>query len=384
MPDGNPVFFLSVAEVSGDNHAAALIRSIRSRVPGATFVGAAGPAMQKEGCKSIVDLTASASMLGNVFSKIFYYRRVIKQLQASIREIRPDVFVPVDSPALNWHLAKAARSASVPIVHYIAPQVWAWAPWRIRKLRKLTDHVACLFPFEERYFQDRGVPATFVGHPRFDSPVQRREPSDPTLQEAWVDGNWKIALLPGSREGEIFSIAPAMSVVSDAVAARWPEAQCTFIAADDLAAERIGKATGRDDLCVSTGNFEEVLSESHFAIVASGTASLEVASLGVPMAVVYNISRWQKVVWSLIVRRLVRTRHLSLPNILSGRRIVPELMPWFKSPDQIVDLVFKLLGDYGWLFATRNKLHDLTASLHIEGSTSSEKAAELIIGKANI
>ncbi len=382
MSGGQPVIFLSAAEASGDRLAAGLIRQVKDLIPGARFTGAAGPEMKGEDCESIIDLTETATMLGGVFGKIFYYRRVIRKLRSAIRDIRPDVVVPVDSPALNWHIAAEATSLGIPVVHYVAPQVWAWAAWRIRKLRRLTDHVACLLPFEERYFRERGVPATFVGHPLSDRVRNSfTENRFPALDEAWIDGSWHIALLPGSRAGEIAAIAPALSKVADALTAGRPGTRCVFAAADDISAERITGATGRDDLQIAVGEVETVLARSHFAVVASGTASLQVASHGVPMIVVYNIPLWQKVAWHTVVKRLVRTRYLSLVNILAGRGVVPELMPYFSSPRQIVALAERLLNDYGWLYATRKKLIDLASSLRSPGGTAAENTAHIIVDR---
>lgn len=380
MSGGRPVIFLSAAEASGDRLAAGLIRQVKKLIPGARFTGAAGPEMKREGCESIIDLTETATMLGGVFGKLLYYRSAVRKLRSAIRDIRPDVLVPVDSPALNWHLAAEAKSLGIPVVHYVAPQVWAWAPWRIRKLQRLTDHVACLLPFEEDYFQERGVPATFVGHPLCDGRSDAfADDRFPALDEAWIDGTWRVALLPGSRAGEIAAIAPALSTVADALTARWPETRCVFAAADDVSAERIVTATGRDDLQIAVGEIETVLSGSHVAVVASGTASLQVASHGVPMIVVYNIPFWQRVAWHAVVKRLMRTRYLSLVNILAGRGVVPELMPYFSSPRQISALAERLLNDYGWLYATGKKLVEMASSLRAPGGTAAENTAKIVV-----
>jgi lipid-A-disaccharide synthase len=321
-------------------------------------------------------------MLGSVFGKILYYRRAVRKLRSAIRDLRPDVLVPVDSPALNWHLAKEARAAGTSIVHYVAPQVWAWAPWRIKKLRRLTDHVACLLPFEEEYFRSRGVAATYVGHPLFDRLPARIDAADcPDLAEAWCEGTWRIAMLPGSREGEIAAIAPALAAVADEVGRRWDGSQCKFLAADDRSADRIRAAIRRDEVDVVTGDAGSVLADSHFAVVASGTATLEVASYGVPMVIVYNISRWQRMAWRLFVKYMMRTRNLSLVNIIAGRGIVPELMPFFTSPGEVVRSVVSVIKDYGWLCATRQKLLDLTTPMRTNGDqTAAARAAAIVAG----
>ena len=217
-------------------------------------------------------------------------------------DVKPDIHVPVDSPALNWHLAKAAKKLDVPVMYYVAPQVWAWAPWRIKKVRRLTDHVACLLPFEEEYFNTRGVKATYVGHPLFDQlPPQRSAEDCPDLAEAWLNGKWRVALLPGSRPGEIKKHTRPLLNLAEKIKKRWPEAQCTLTAVHQSAAVQIKAAAGWDDedhsrgrLCqVAVGRTADVLAESHFAVTASGTVTLEVAHFGVPMVVFFRAPWWR-------------------------------------------------------------------------------------------
>ena len=134
--------FLSAAEASGDAHAANLIRAIREASPGARFIGVAGERMAEAGCEVLLDLTHRASMLGGPLLRLGYYWRQVRRAKKAIRAIRPDLCIPVDSPAFNWHVAKAARKAGAKVLYYIAPQVWAWATWRVRKLARLTDRAA--------------------------------------------------------------------------------------------------------------------------------------------------------------------------------------------------------------------------------------------------
>ena len=181
-----PTIFLSVAEASGDLHAAKLAAALRRRLGEVRLIGAAGPLMRAEGCQSLIDLTASASMMLGPLTRPLYYLRALRKLQESIRRLRPDVVVPVDSPALNWHVAAAAREAGAPVMYYIAPQVWCWAPWRVRKLARLTDAVACILPFEQRYLRDRGVRATYVGHPLFDDIPPAPSPWRTCTRRTWT------------------------------------------------------------------------------------------------------------------------------------------------------------------------------------------------------
>jgi len=276
MLDHPITIFMSAAEASGDEHAARLIESLRLRVPEARFIGVAGPRMAEAGCEVLADLTRQASMIGGPFLRIPYYVRTIRRVQEQMRELAPDLHIPVDSPAMNWHLADTAKSIGAGVVYYIAPQVWAWAPWRVRKLARLTDRVACILPFEQRYFRDRGVKATYVGHPLFET-LPERPAELPDLAEAWSEGSWRVAMLPGSRPGEIRHHTPALLASAAKITRRWPRARCTFTARTDQAAQAIRRASGNTDVNVAVGRMREVLSQSHFAVAVSGTVTIEVA-----------------------------------------------------------------------------------------------------------
>lgn len=373
--------FLSAAEASGDEHAARLIAALRRKLPGARIVGVAGEKMAAEGCEVLEDMTVHASMLGGPLKKLGYYYRTVKRLQQDIRRIRPDVFVPVDSPALNWHLAAAAREAGSPVVYYICPQVWAWAPWRIRKLARLTDHVACILPFEEPYLRHRGVNATYVGHPLLESLAPRPDPM-PDLVEAWAHGKWKVALLPGSRRGEIQAHTQALLQAAGKIIRRWPEARCVLTARNLAAARQIRAAIGRIPpihVEVAVGQTREVLAQSHFALAVSGTVTLEVAYFGVPMIIIYRTGRLLRWMHKLLGRWAVPTPHLSLVNILAGRRIAPEVMPWngkFRPIEKILD---EVMDEMGWLVEARKDLIQTVESLRTPGPGASETAADLII-----
>ncbi|MCE5326966.1 MAG: lipid-A-disaccharide synthase [Planctomycetaceae bacterium] len=384
MSTNAPTFFLSAAEASGDHHAAGLIHALRRRIPDARFIGVAGPQMAAAGCEVVVDLAAQATMTTGPFTRIGYYIRTVRRLKKLIAQLKPDVFIPVDSPALNWHLSAAAKAAGSPVVHYVCPQVWAWARWRIKKLRRLTDHVACLLPFEARYMQHRGVPATFVGHPLFDDLPPRPDPL-PDLIAAWADESWRVAMLPGSRMGEIRMHMPALLATADLIRQRHPNAQCRFLAVDEKAAKAIalvGEKKGRQ-LDIVVGRTSETLGESHFAVAVSGTVTLEVAYYGVPMVIFYHVP---KVDWELVGRWIVHMPHLSLVNILSpnGRPVVPELMPWHGNIARVQDMVVEILEDLGSMVEARGRLlQTVEPLLPHNGQTAADNAADLVLRVLN-
>ena len=382
MESRRPVIFLSAAEASGDEHAARLVAALRRRMPEARLIGVAGEKMAAEGCEVVEDMTRQASMLFGPLLKVPYYFRRLQKVKKAIRELRPDVVVPVDSPAFNWHLAKTARQVGSTVVYYIAPQVWAWAPWRVKKLARLTDHVACILPFEEFYLQDRGVHATFVGHPLLETLPARPDPM-PDIVDAWANGAWRIALLPGSRPGEIDHHTPALLEVADAVNRRWPGAKFAITARNEEAAVAIRKAAKRplpEYVEIVAGRTRETLAGSHFAVAVSGTVTLEVAHFGVPMVIFYRVPLVLRLLRKLLGKWGVPTASFSLVNILAGHKIVPELMPWNGRTRRLIDRVMEVMEELGYLLEARAALLKVVDSLrvHDEGHAS-DRAAEIIV-----
>ena len=390
--------FISAAETSGDHHAANLMRAIRRRVSHESqspdrdvkFVGAAGPRMAAEGCEVVADLTRDASMVGGPFLRLGHYYRQVRKLQQSLREAKPDIVVPVDSPALNWHLAKTARQLGIPTVYYIAPQVWAWAPWRVRKLARLTSAVACILPFEEEYLRSRGVNATYVGHPLFDDLGEQPRGGDlPDLCDAWANGTWRVAFVPGSRPSEIRGHSPAMLRLAQTIRRRWPLSTCIFTANDPAAAEAIVDACGHDslkpcgadstntaaasgDIFLAVGRTREVMAQSHFGVVKSGTVTLEAAWFGLPMVIVYRTGLLMGALHRTLgrCRAIMPTPHLSLVNILAKQRLVEELMPWRGNYRRLEETVLSEMDDLGRLCELRHSLMDLVKPLQAKAKNA--------------
>jgi lipid-A-disaccharide synthase len=379
MGEKAETIFVSAAEASGDLHAANLIRALRRRLPEARFVGVAGPRMAEAGCEVLADLTQQASMLAAPVFRLGYYVRAVQRFRRAIHALRPDVHVPVDSPAMNWHLAAAAKKAGSPVVYYIAPQVWAWAPWRVRKLARLTDEVACILPFEQRYLRHRSVRATYVGHPLFDE-LPQRPAEPPDLADAWMSGQWRVALLPGSRRGEIRAHTKALIDVAEHIQRRWSAARCIFTVATEACGEAVRKIAGGRELEISVGRTREVLSTAHLAVAVSGTVTLEAAWFGVPMVIFYRTSRTLRLLHRLFGQWGVPTPHFSLVNILAGRRLVPELMPWNGSARHLRSMVLDVMGDPGYLLEAREGLRKVVEPLRVEPPASaSDNAAEIVV-----
>ncbi|MFW6146677.1 MAG: lipid-A-disaccharide synthase [Planctomycetota bacterium] len=372
MKAHSPVVFFSAAEVSGDTHAANLIRALRSARPDAACVGVGGPRMAEAGCELIEDCVGDAAMLFDPLRRIPYYRRLIRRVADEVARRKPAVMVPVDSPGLNWHMAAAAKRRGVPVMYYIAPQVWAWAPWRIRKVRRWIDHVACILPFEQDYFRRRGVSATFVGHPLFDhiGPRTQDYPAPPS------DGAWRIALLPGSRAGEVRRHAAGVVAAAERIGRRYPKAAFTLCAGDERVAAWLREQVG-EPLEMAVGRTSEVMAASHLALAASGTVTLEAAHLGLPMVIFYRTSRLLGI---LAGSWLIRTSYYALVNILAGRPLVDEFIPWFGDPAPLADAALRALDDPDRLLETSAALATLADTLRPpDARTASDAAAELVL-----
>jgi len=412
MASDEPRIFISAAEASADLHGANLIAAVLRRRPGARFVGLAGPRMQAAGCEVLDDPTGESAMLTAAFGKVVRFWRLLRRVRRVLREGDFDAAVLIDSPALNLHVARHAKRTGVPTFYYIAPQVWAWGRFRWRRVRRWADQLACILPFEEEFFARYGIPATFVGHPLFDElrpPVawpgtrasrgaegvgrvppgsvgqrpplgEGTEPGGtrpaPTGTDRTASGGPTVALLPGSRRHVIEEVLPGQLEVAEAIARRFEAARFLISAADANREALIRSMLGGRALPAElrVGANAEILDAADLVLVASGTATLEVAWHRTPMIVMYNASRLG---YHLLGRWLIRTEHLSIVNILAGRRLVPEFMPYYRSTAPIAAEAIRLLEDPTARRQMSTELDALIAPLARPGA--SDRTAELLL-----
>jgi len=342
---GHPRIFISAGEASGDLHGAGLIRVLRTLAPDAEIVALGGPRMEEAGARLLAN-TVDFGVIGflPIFGSFWRYLELLSRTDRFLGRWRPDVAVTIDCPGFHFLLASRLRARRVPLLWYIPPQLWAWAPWRVRKLRRRYSRVACILPHEEKFFRDAGVPVTFVGHPIIDH--LRQYPLDQGFIRSLRSspGERLIAIFPGSRRQEVAGVLSRQLAAAQALAARHPP--CTFVLA--LAAEEhrawVAPQVEASGLAIRTvvGKTHEVQSAADLALAKSGTTTLELAYYETPMAVFYNVSA---VEWNLAGRWLITTPYLALPNALAGRRIVPEYM-WARPPTATeIDEVCSLLVD---------------------------------------
>jgi len=330
-----PRIFVSVAEQSADEHAAILTRAFMDSVPDARFEGLAGPALRAEGVESFEDLTRQSAMALAAFKKIPWALRLMRRVRRYLKARHYDAAVLVDSPALHLPMAKICRSLGIPVLFFIAPQTWAWGPpkWRNSRIRKRVDRLACIWPFEESYFQDAGIAARYVGHPSFDR-LAAVDVSQQAIDGHRLGAQQVITLLPGSRPHVVNEVLPGQLEVATALARRFAKLRVLAVAAnDDVRAqiEAISKKLAPNlpiTLLQGDAARAEAIKAADLVLVASGTVTLEVAYWATPMIVMYNSNRWT---YNLVGRWLIRTPWLSIPNIVAQRELVPEYMPYYTS-----------------------------------------------------
>jgi len=350
--------FISAAEPSADSHCAGLITAMQKSRPGIEFVGVGGPKMAQAGCELLENTVDKAAMIYKAFSQVARFYKIIKRISRYLKSNNVDLVIVCDSPSFNFHVAKAAKKAGIKTLFFVAPQLWAWGGWRIRKLRKRCDKLCCLLPFEQDWFGKRGMDAVFVGNPLLDKLEIAR-----SRHEQYADFEPKkarFALMPGSRAAEIESLWQPMQQIALRLKEKYPAATFVAVAVDAGREEILRAAQIPGFECqYSVDSVNKTALAVDFSIVASGSATLEVAAAGCPMVIMYQSSRilWYLLGWAM------QTKYLSLVNILSGRELVPEFMPNFTSIEPIVASIEQLLQDNDKLAKLSGELTRLTEPL---------------------
>ncbi len=357
-------------EPSGDMHAAALIKALRSDESSVRFdcFGMGLEQTQRAGLRRLVD-ARDLSLVG-LFEVVSHYpklRRAYRRLLRALREEAPTLLVLVDYPDFNLKLAGDAKRLGVKTLFYISPQVWAWRAGRVKTIARRVDMMAVVFPFEEKIYRDAGVPVRYVGHPLLEQV--------PDLPPPPRDGNDKnVLLMPGSRLVEVRRLLPTLCRAAVKLAARVPSVRFSL-----LLAPGVPDALVREELAQYGVECELIREDpysamrgSDLAITASGTATLQLALCATPMVIVYKVS-WPTY-W--LLKRLVTTPHIGLVNVVAGKRISPELIQGQASADAICREAAALLEDRTLAQRTKRELQDVRHALGEDGGV--EKLAALV------
>jgi lipid-A-disaccharide synthase len=339
---------LSAGEASGDLHGSTLCRELRALDPSLRLVGMGGPRMGAAGVELLADPTRHAVVGGTeAMGRIPTLYRAYRSLTRRLRADAPRVLVLVDFPEFNMQLGRRARRARVPVVYFIPPQLWAWRRGRVRTIRSFATRVLAVLPFEATLYRDAGVPVEFVGHPLLDS-LPLDLPRHVACQRLGVPAEERVvALLPGSRRDEVARLLPAMLEAAGRLArrARPPRFLLGLAPTVDrtqvLDLVRAAATTGPPSLQIVEGRTWELMRAADAGLTASGTATLEAALLGMPMVICYRMSPLS----FTLAKRVVSTRWIGLPNIVSGRSVVPELVQGDVSGASLAAHAERLLDD---------------------------------------
>lgn len=335
---------LVAGEASGDILGAGLMQALKAQHPMVEFVGVGGPRMEAQGLKSYFPQERLAVMgLVEVLGRLPELLGRRKRLLKTLLEVRPDVFIGIDAPDFNLDLALKLRRAGIRMVHYVSPSVWAWRQKRVLKIREACDLMLTLFPFEAKFYHDHQVAVRFVGHPLADTiPLVADRAEARALLNLPQDG-LVVALMPGSRGGEVARLGELFLAAADRLRSMRPGIRFVVpCASSERRAQLEQMLTGRDiPLTLLDGRSHEALAACNAVLIASGTATLEALLYKRPMVVAYSVAP----LTFRILKRLVKSPYVALPNLLAQRLLVPELLQDAATPAAMAQLLSPLLDN---------------------------------------
>jgi lipid-A-disaccharide synthase len=389
-----PKILIVAGEASGDDHAARLVAAIREVAPQAKFFGVGGGALEGQGVRLLCHASELAVVgLLEVVKHLPSIWRGLAAIGRSLKSERPDLAILVDFPDFNFWVARLAKYWQVPVLYYISPQVWAWRTYRVRTIARLTDRMVVIFPFEADFYKERGVAVEYVGHPFRETlpPLPDRK----TFLAAYnLDPErLTIALLPGSRAGEIERHLPIILKAAHLIHQAIPETQFILPLASTAPAGLVEGMVrefwdnlivgadprvrpGRTHRCAPTikiiaGQSYQAMGAAQVAVVASGTATVEAALAAVPTVIVYRVSP----LTFAVARRLIRVEHVGMANLLAGERVFPELIQDDFTPEHLAREVLNLIKDPERMIAVRRGLARVIRRLG--GPGASARAAKV-------
>ncbi|WP_417847963.1 lipid-A-disaccharide synthase [Thalassoglobus sp.] len=374
--------FLSVGEPSGDQHAAELMREFSRRVPDARFSGFGGPEMQAEGFDCLYQLTDLAVMgIGQVLPLLRKFYGLVQDAKEYLRLQKPDAVVLVDFPGFNWWIARAAKEIGIPVYYYCPPQLWAWAPWRIRKVHRFVDCILSVLPFEAEWYKKHGVDVEYVGHPFFDE-VAEHPLDTTTLAKMSSDDLQTIGILPGSRKQEVLRNFPVMLDVMTALYEKHPNIQFQVACYKKWHFDQCSKLLNEYDaqlpINLHLNKTAEVIEAADFCLIVSGSVSLELLARKTPAIVMYRGT----LTTYLLCKALLTVDYMSLPNLIANRAIMPEY-PLVRQQSRHIDRMTAQLDE--WIShpelvdETRKQLTVIAKAIVETGGV--QRAAEVLVNR---
>jgi lipid-A-disaccharide synthase len=373
-----PTVMVSCGEASGDLYAGALATELQRLAPGTRVFGLGGPRLAASGAELVGDyrglavtgLTEALRVLPRSFG-------MLRRLRARLLNDRPDVLVAVDFPDFNFGLAQSARKLGIPVVYYISPQLWAWRPGRIRTMKAIATKVLVIFPFERAMYERAGIPVEFVGHPLIDLIHVATDRMDLLTSHGLDPEAPTVALLPGSRPNEVRAILPTLAAAASVIRAHVAKVQFVIARAPNLASSLFASLTTSGRIAIVEGGADDVLNASDVVVTASGTATVQTALHLRPMVIVYRLSP----LTYRLGRRFVKLDTFGMVNLVSGRRIVPELIQDDFTPERVAEEVRSLLTDRSRADAMRRDLRDMRSRLGDAGASRRAAATVLAVAR---
>jgi lipid-A-disaccharide synthase len=378
----SPLIALVAGEPSGDRLGAGLIQALRRHFPEARFEGVGGEAMQAAGLRSLYPMEP-LSVMGFVepLKRLPELLRMRRGLYRYFRQRRPALFVGIDAPDFNLGLELRLRRAGVRTAHYVSPSVWAWRQGRIRRIARAVDHMLALLPFEAEFYRRHRVPVTWVGHPLADDLPLIPDTGAARARLSLPAQGRVLALLPGSRRGEVELLGPVFLDTLERCRERLPDLHCLIPAASAARRAQLDALlAGRPGLRVQVldGQSHLAMAAADVVLLASGTSALEAMLLKKPMVVAYRVGR----LTHCIAARLVHLEHVSLPNLLAGRALVPELLQDRARAPALAEAVLRWFEDDRSRTALVAEFERLHASLRRDASARAADALAPLIGAA--
>jgi lipid-A-disaccharide synthase len=371
--------FFSVGEPSGDQHAARLVTEIKGANSEVRIRGFGGEEMRRAGCHIDRDLTQHAVVgLLEVLPKLRQFFQFADQAEEIFRGGNIDAVVLVDFPGFNWHIAKRAKRYGIPVYYYCPPQLWAWGGWRVKKMRRNVDHVLAVLPIEQQYFSDHGIPTTYVGHPFFDA-IESAQLDTQLLgrfESQRQSGQQLVAVLPGSRDHEVHRNWPLMLESIRRLHRRHPNARYLVASYRDRQClwcrDQLTSSDAELPIDFYVDRTSEVIEAARCAMMVSGSVSLELMARRTPAAVVYRIGR----VLHTFAKLVVRLDSITLPNLISDRKVFPEMVSVGR-PEPAIEFITNsidaMLGDEFYFRSTLAQL-DKLRDQHARGGASAQAA----------
>ena len=377
-----PLIFLVAGEASGDIIGARLMAALRKKTDGrVSFAGVGGAHMEGEGLESLFPMRELSIMgIFEILPHIPKLLRRIRQTEKAARHLAASAVVTVDSPDFSFRVGKRLKGSGIPVVHYVAPQVWAWRAGRAQKIAKFLAHLLLLFPFEEKYFAATGLQTTFVGHPLAEEKIESADGAAFRQRHSIPAEESVLAILPGSRSSEISRHLKIFGDTVNAVAAR-QALHWVVVPAMPTLRPKIEAAVARWNVksIIVDGSVQkskyDALAASDAALTSSGTATLELAILGVPMVVAYRANP----ITIALARRIVKVPHIALANIVAGRRAAPEFLQEKCTTNHLAPAVENILLDATVRRDQIECFRSVSQQLGVGGSPPSALAAEAVL-----